>query len=78
MITRIAILSVVLFANKASAEYLSFFPGNITCGKYLATDHQWTQLGYMSWINGFVSGANFATSTKRGDGKHRENFFRNI
>ena len=51
----LAILSVVLFANQASAEYLSFFPGNITCGKYLATDHQWTQLGYMSWINGFVS-----------------------
>ena len=60
----LAILSVVLFANQASAEghysYEIFGAGNQSCAAYVkAYEVDAVRLMYEQWILGFVSAINF-------------------
>mgnify|MGYP006271696003 CR=1 FL=1 len=70
----LGVLSVVLFANQASAEYLSLFPGTITCAEYLNEENSrtedntrtWKHVSHLAWVLGFVSGINAAMNNDLG------------
>ena len=66
----IAILSVVLFANQASAEYFVLGFSEIKCTDYVdSKNYDNKRLSFLAWVMGYMTGRNFQTQSSTGSDK---------